>query len=134
MNAEMKATRKALRHAIAEAAVSHREAANFTDSKNKLLADLKMTVTDADKLLRDAAASSGDQLAAAMTCVETKVDETRDKLGRVTSAAGKKAGQAVDATSTYVRKNPWRSAGIIAAAGLLAGMLLHRSKPPRTSE
>lgn len=134
MNIETKATHAAMGDAIAGATAGQRQTANFSGNKDKLLADLKLVVADADKLVRDAAGSSVEQLSAAMARVETTVGETRAKLGRATSAVGNKARQASDATCTYVKQNPWRSAGIVAAAGLLAGMLLRRSKAPAAPE
>jgi len=105
-----------------------RESANFDSTRDKLLADLKVLVTDADKLIREAAGASADGFAALQTRMEAKLVDARSKLVRARSAAGDKAQQATAAAQAYARANPWQTVGVLIAAGVVLGLLLtHRS-------
>ena len=69
----------------------------YTDvSKDKLVADMKVVIADAEELLKATASAAGDRVSAAR------------------------------ATDDYVHANPWRSVGIAAGAGLVIGMLISR--------
>jgi ElaB/YqjD/DUF883 family membrane-anchored ribosome-binding protein len=70
----------------------------------KLMADLRAVVRDAESLLGAVAEESGERL-------EGASDSARD------------AAREVDA---QVRRNPWAAVGIAAAAGLVLGLLLGR--------
>lgn len=74
------------------------------DTTDKLMADLRAVVRDAESLLATAAAESGERL-------EGAADGARD------------AAREIDA---QVRKNPWAAVGIAAGAGLVLGLLLGR--------
>jgi len=70
----------------------------------KLMAELRAVVRDAETLMRAAAAESGEHL--------------RD--------AGDSAREAATEIDEQVRKNPWAAVGIAAGVGLLIGLLLGR--------
>ena len=103
-----------------------RESANFDSNRDKLLADLKVLVTDADKLIREAAGASAEGFAALQTRMEAKLVDARSKLVRARSAAGDKAQQAAAAAQAYARANPWQTVGVLIAAGVVLGLLLTR--------
>ncbi|MEO8442570.1 MAG: DUF883 family protein [Betaproteobacteria bacterium] len=110
----------------ANQAKSLREASNFDSNRDQLLADLKRVVADADKLIRDAAGASTEGFAALQTRLEAKLAEATAKLARARAAVGGKAQYAAAAAQTYVRANPWQSAGVLVAAGVLVGFFLGR--------
>ncbi len=70
----------------------------------KLMADLRAVVRDAENLIGAVAAESGERLENA-------------------EAGAREAAREVDA---QVRRNPWAAVGIAAAAGLVLGLLLGR--------
>lgn len=70
----------------------------------KLMADLRTVVRDAEALMQSAAAESGERL----------------------QEAGDSAKEAAREIDEQVRRNPWAAVGIAAAAGLLLGLLLGR--------
>ena len=98
----------------------------FDASKDKLLADLRIVATDAQQMIKEAADSSSEGFAALRTRVEGKMDDARVKLGRVRTVMGENARHATATTNTYVRENPWKFAGVSAAAGVVLGFLLGR--------
>ena len=111
-----------------------RESANFDHNRAKLLADLKVLVADADKLIREAAGASTEQFAALQTRMEAKLVDARLKLARAGSVAGDKARQATAAAQAYARARPWQTAGVLIAAGAILGLVMsRRSSAPTDS-
>ena len=102
---------------------------NYDTSKDKLMADLKVVAADAQQLIKEAADSSSESFAALRTRVEGKLDETRVKLVRARTVMNENARLATDTTVAYVKENPWKFVGAIAAASVFFGMLLGRRKP-----
>jgi ElaB/YqjD/DUF883 family membrane-anchored ribosome-binding protein len=70
----------------------------------KMMADLRAVVRDAESLLGAVAAESGERL----------------------EGAGDSAREAARELDAQVRRNPWAAVGVAAAAGLLLGLLLGR--------
>ncbi len=103
-----------------------RQASNFDGNRDQLLADLKRVVADADKLIRDAAGASSEGFAALQTRLEGKLAEATAKLAQARATVGGKAQYAAAAAQTYVRTNPWQSAGVLVAAGVILGFFLGR--------
>lgn len=99
---------------------------DYDSSKDKLLADLKVVVADAETLIREATASSAEGFATLRTRLEGKLVETRAKIDRARAAVGEKTKHATDATQAYLKENPWQSAGVCAVAGMILGFFLGR--------
>jgi ElaB/YqjD/DUF883 family membrane-anchored ribosome-binding protein len=99
----------------------------FTDvSKDKLVADMKVVIADAEELLKATASAAGDRVTAARTRMEDSLRTARVKLAEAQEVVVDKAKAAARATDDYVHANPWRSVGIAAGAGLVIGMLISR--------
>ena len=129
MNSETQAVYDAL---AANQGKSLRESANFDSNRAKLLADLKVLVADADKLIRETAGASTEQFAALQTRMEAKLVDARLKLARAGSVAGDKARQATAAAQAYARAKPWHAAGVLIAAGAILGLVLSRRSSAST--
>jgi ElaB/YqjD/DUF883 family membrane-anchored ribosome-binding protein len=99
----------------------------YTDvSKDKLVADMKVVIADAEELLKATASAAGDRVSAARTRMEDSLRTARVKLAEAQEVVVDKAKAAARATDDYVHANPWRSVGIAASAGLVIGMLISR--------
>ena len=99
----------------------------FTDvSKDKLVADMKVVIADAEELLKATASAAGDRVSAARSRMEDSLRTERIKLAEAQEVVVDKAKAAARATDDYVHANPWRSVGIAAGAGLVIGMLISR--------
>jgi ElaB/YqjD/DUF883 family membrane-anchored ribosome-binding protein len=99
---------------------------NCDRSKEKLLADLKMVVADAETLIKEAAAASNEGFASLRARFETRLVEAKAQVVRAQAAAGEKTRHAADAAQAYVKQNPWQSAGVSVAAGAILGFCLGR--------
>jgi ElaB/YqjD/DUF883 family membrane-anchored ribosome-binding protein len=95
-------------------------------SKEKLVADLKIVVADAEELLRATASQVGEKAVAARERIQASLASAKVKLTEAERAALEKAKQAAKATDDYVHENPWRAVGIAAVAGLVLGVLIAR--------
>ena len=58
--------------------------------------------------------------------VQAALESARTRLKNVQGSAAEMGEEAVKATETYVRENPWQSVGIAAGIGLVLGLLISR--------
>ncbi len=102
------------------------QSASIDVSKEKLVADLKVVVADAEELLRATASQAGEKVAAARERIQASLATAKVKLGEAERALLEKAKQATRATDEYVHENPWQAVGVAAAVGLVLGILISR--------
>ena len=95
-------------------------------SKEKLVADLKVVVADAEELLRATASQAGEKVSAARERIQASLATAKVKLGDAERVLTEKTKQAARVTDDYVRDNPWQAVGIAAMAGLVLGILISR--------
>jgi ElaB/YqjD/DUF883 family membrane-anchored ribosome-binding protein len=95
-------------------------------SKDKLVADLKIVVADAEELLRATASQAGEKVSAARERIQASLASAKIKLSDAERAALEKAKLAAKEADEYVHENPWKAVGIAAAAGLVLGLLIGR--------
>lgn len=93
-------------------------------SKDKLVADLKLVVDDAQALLKEAMDTSAEGITAVPAYLEERLTAAKGNLQRVKAAIESKARQAKDVTHVYVQENPWKSIAIAAAASVIMSLLL----------
>ena len=100
--------------------------ASIDVSKEKLVADLKVVVADAEELLRATASQAGEKVSAARERIQASLAAAKVKLTEAERALLEKSKLAAKATDEYVRENPWQAVGVAAAAGLVLGILISR--------
>jgi ElaB/YqjD/DUF883 family membrane-anchored ribosome-binding protein len=93
---------------------------------DKLIADLKVVVADAEELLRATASQTGDRIVSARAKAEESLKVAKARLMDAQSAAGERVKATARATDEYVHDNPWRVIGSVAVVGLLLGALISR--------
>jgi len=91
-------------------------------STEKLMADLRAVVRDADELLKATAGQAGARVEELRARAEESLRAARARLEEASSGA-REAAQDIDA---QVRANPWAAVGVAAAVGLLLGLLISR--------
>ncbi len=97
-------------------------------SKEKLMEDLQLVVSDAEELLRATAGQAGEKVSAARERIQDSLNAARARLAVAQEAMLEKTRQAAHATDEYVHENPWRAVGVAAGVGLLVGMLISRGR------
>ena len=102
------------------------QSASTDVSKQKLVADLKVVVADAEELLRATASQAGEKVSVARERIQASLATAKVKLSDAEQALLEKSKLAAKATDEYVRENPWQAVGIAAAAGLVLGVLISR--------
>jgi len=95
-------------------------------TKEKLAADLKTVIADAEELLQLTSSQTGEKVAELRARMSDNLRIARHKLEDAEAAIRDKAREAARATDDYVHENPWRSIGVAAGAGLVIGLLIGR--------
>ncbi|MBI4754791.1 MAG: DUF883 domain-containing protein [Betaproteobacteria bacterium] len=94
--------------------------------KDKLVADLKLVIGDAEELLRLSAHQAGDKVAELRVKMQDHLTSARARLSDAESVVVEQTRAAARATDDYVHDNPWRAIGVAAGVGLVLGMLIGR--------
>ncbi len=95
-------------------------------NKEKLVADFKVVVADAEALLRATASDAGEKVVVAREKIQSSLAEAKVQLARAEAAIVDKTKQAARVTDQYVHDNPWKAVGISACVGLVIGVLIAR--------
>lgn len=95
-------------------------------SREKLSADLRIVIADAEELLRATAGQMGEKAVVARERIQESLRVAKDKLARAEEVMVDKTKAAARATDDYVHDHPWGAVGIAAAVGLVMGMLISR--------
>jgi ElaB/YqjD/DUF883 family membrane-anchored ribosome-binding protein len=95
-------------------------------SKDKLIADFKQVVADAEELLRATANQAGDKAADLRARIQSRLADAKVRLAEAEAALVDKAKQVGRVADAYVQDNPWRSVGIAAGIGFIVGLLIGR--------
>ncbi len=101
--------------------------AEFTsDQKDKLLAELRNVVNDAEELLKATAGDASVSAAELRGRIQARLQQAKQNMAELQEVAVAKVKEAGKATDAYVHDNPWKSVGVAAGVGLLLGALLTR--------
>lgn len=102
------------------------EAESDRITKQKLMDDLRMVVTDAEELLKATANQTGERIAAARVKAEESLKAAKARIAEVQVAMMAKTKEAAKVTDEYVHEHPWSSVSIAAVAGFFIGILVSR--------
>lgn len=95
-------------------------------SKEKIVADLKVVVADAEELLRATASQAGEKVAAARERIQASLATAKVKLAEAERVVLEKTKEAARTTDEFVHQHPWQAVGIAAAIGFVLGVLISR--------
>ena len=93
---------------------------------SKLMEDLHAVVRDAEALLKATAADTSEKIQEARARATESLHQAKARLNDSEESVLNNAREAVDKATSYVKSNPWQSLGIIAAVGVIVGLLLRR--------
>ena len=94
--------------------------------REKVIADLRLVIADAEELLRLSADQVGGHATELRARVEERVRHARERIAHLQEAAIEKARAAGHAADDYVHEKPWTAIGAAAAVGLVLGLLIGR--------
>lgn len=99
-------------------------------AKEKLIEEFHTVVAETEQLLKSVAGASSDRAGALKSSVVQGLADAGDRLAKIREESLAQARAVARTTDAYVRDNPWRAVGIIAAvaavAGVVAGLLVAR--------
>ncbi|MBM3357852.1 MAG: DUF883 domain-containing protein [Betaproteobacteria bacterium] len=95
-------------------------------TRDKLVQDLKIVISDAEELLRATASQAGEKVSAARERVQDSLHRAKVKIAEAEDILVDKGKQAARATDEYVHEHPWRAVGVAAGIGLIVGLLIGR--------
>lgn len=97
-------------------------------SKEKLMQDFRLVVTDTEELLRATAGVAGEKASAARERIQENLESAKARLSAAEEAFVARTKEAANVTDEYVHDNPWKAVGIGAAVGVIVGMLIGRGR------
>jgi ElaB/YqjD/DUF883 family membrane-anchored ribosome-binding protein len=97
-------------------------------SKEKLMQDFRLVVTDTEELLRATAGVAGEKVSAARERIQENLAVAKARLAEAEEAFVAKTKEAARETDEYVHDNPLKAVGIGAAVGVIVGMLIGRGR------
>lgn len=98
----------------------------MSNTAESLRADLRNLASDTEQVIKAAAHSSDEHVAALRTRLEGQLQRLRMQAGEIEAGALRQAREAARVTDETVRAHPYGAIGIAAAAGLLIGFLAAR--------
>jgi ElaB/YqjD/DUF883 family membrane-anchored ribosome-binding protein len=94
--------------------------------REKLIADLRVVVSDAEELLKLTAGEVGETAVGLRERLEDRLNQARHRLLTLQSTVTDNARAAGRAADDYVHDHPWQSVAVGAGIGLLVGLLIAR--------
>ncbi|PUA20573.1 YqjD family protein [Glaciimonas sp. PCH181] len=98
------------------------------DARDNLAGGLKSVIQDAQDLVDTTGDHVEDRYQQARERLKAALQTAKSELPKVTKKAVEKSKHAAHVTDEYVGGNPWKAVGVAAAIGLLAGVVIGRSK------
>ena len=95
-------------------------------AKDRLIADFKTVVSDAEELLKATASQTGERAQAARARIEESLSEARERLATLQDDLIDQSKAAARATNRMVHDNPWQSVAVAAGIGFLLGLITGR--------
>ncbi len=96
------------------------------NSGDKFIDEVKASLDEAEKLMREAAEATGDKAGELREKAMRSLRLTRDSLHDAQEAVVEQSVRAAKATDNYVHDKPWQAIGVAGVVGLMFGMLISR--------
>ena len=97
-----------------------------TELTEKLIADYKVIVTDAEALVKAVAGQSADKIAEARIQLQHTLLALTPRLANIEAVLKDHTRVAVSAADEYVHHNPWIAMGAATCVGVVVGLLIGR--------
>lgn len=95
-------------------------------NKEKLVADMKVVIADAEEILKSTADVAGEKMASVRARIETRLKDAKVRLEDAEAALLDKTKACARATDDFVHDQPWKAVGVAALVGLALGVLIGR--------
>ncbi len=99
--------------------------ANFSNvTKEQLMADFNVVISDAEALIKATANQGGDAVAAVRAKAEKSLSIAKAKMADTEMALLARTKAASKMADDYVHESPWQTIGVAACFGLFVGFVL----------
>ena len=95
-------------------------------NKDKLVADLRVVISDTEELLRATTGAAGEKVSDLRERLALRLRDAKERLVDLEVALVDKTKAAARATDDFVHEEPWKAVGVAAALGLALGVLIGR--------
>jgi ElaB/YqjD/DUF883 family membrane-anchored ribosome-binding protein len=95
-------------------------------TREKLIADFKVVLSDAEELLKATASQTGDKAAEMREKVTEHLKRAKFRLQEEQEKMMTRTKEVAGATDDYVHDHPWQAVGVAAGVGVLLGLLMGR--------
>lgn len=92
----------------------------------KLMSDLQTVVQDAEALLRETSAQTGEKIQGVRARAEQSLGKAKALIAEAEVDARDRARKAATTAEAYVQDQPWHSLGVAAGIGVILGLLINR--------
>jgi len=96
------------------------------NQKDKLMADLRVVVADAEELLKLTAGDFNESTAGLRERLQQRLTDDKHSLLTLQASDSEKAKAAGHVADDYVHEHPWKSVAVGAGVGLVVGLLIGR--------
>ena len=97
-----------------------------TAQRDKVMADLRVVVADAEELLKLTANDVGEGTATLRARLQERLSQSKHSLMDMQANATERAKAAGHVADDYVHEHPWKSVAVGASVGMIIGMLIGR--------
>jgi len=95
-------------------------------TREKLIADFKVVLSDGEELLKATASQTGDKAAEMREKVTEHLKRAKFRLQEEQEKMMTRTKEVAGATDDYVHDHPWQAVGVAAGVGVLLGLLMGR--------
>jgi ElaB/YqjD/DUF883 family membrane-anchored ribosome-binding protein len=95
-------------------------------TREKLIADFKVVLADAEEMLKATASQTGEKAAEMREKVGDHLKRAKIRLQEEQEKALARTKEVAGATDDYVHDHPWQAVGVGAGIGFLLGLLIGR--------
>ena len=94
--------------------------------RDKMIADLRVVVSDAEELLKMTAGEASEAAVGLRQRLQDRLSQAKERLLTLQSSVSDNAKAAGHAADDYVHDHPWQSVAIGAGVGVVIGLLIGR--------
>lgn len=92
-------------------------------TKERLSEEFRTVVAETEQLLASLAGAGNEKAGALKASIAESIADAGERLAKIREQAVSQACASARATDDYVKADPWRAIGILAAAAAIAGLI-----------
>ena len=104
---------------------------NIRDASEEIANEFKIFVTDIERLVKETASLTGDDLAQAKIKINQRINAAKHRINTLSDNVVEQARKTATRTNEYVHEEPWAIIGTSAFVSFVLGLQLgHRHENP----